>query len=250
MCAIVARLTRGGCAVGTAALALAVPLAAQQGGLREVREWGTSGAALVLAVPTGYMGQFIDVAGGLDGFLAVNLGPGSPLALRFEGAFLAHQLSYGGAVFVVGGGPYTGPYGSVAVETNSASYITSLRAGPQLTLGGDQMQLYGLVLGGVSYFATTYGTASYDCYCGYYGSWDHYTLSGDVTFGWEAGGGLRFRLGGHSRSWLDVGGRYVRHDQARYLAAGPVVNGARLWQPVVGPADMVVLRVGVSVGLR
>ena len=235
--------------LGVATLALWAPLAAQQSGLREVREWGTSGASLALAIPTGYMGEFVDVAGGLDGFLAVNLGPGSPLALRFEGAFLVHQLSYGGTAFVVGGGPYTGPYGSVAVQASSGSYITSLRAGPQLTLGGDGMQLYGVLLGGVSYFATTYGTAYYDCSCGYYDSWDDITLSGDVTLGYEAGGGLRFRLG-RSRSWLDLGARYVRHDQARYLAAGPIVNGVRLWQPVVGPADMVVVRLGVSVGLR
>ena len=71
-----------------------------------------------------------------------------------------------------------------------------------------------------------------------------------MTLGWEAGGGLRFRLGGHSRTWLDVGARYVRHDDARYLAAGPVVNGVRLWQPMLGRADMVVVRLGVSVGLR
>ena len=134
--------------LGVATLALWAPLAAQQSGLREVREWGTSGASLALAIPTGYMGEFVDVAGGLDGFLAVNLGPGSPLALRFEGAFLVHQLSYGGTAFVVGGGPYTGPYGSVAVQASSGSYITSLRAGPQLTLGGDGMQLYGVLLGG------------------------------------------------------------------------------------------------------
>ena len=231
-----------------AALALGtVPLAAQQGGLREVREWGTSGASLALAIPTGYMGEFIDVAGGLDGFLAVNLGPGSPLALRFEGAFLAHQLSYNTGVLLVGGG--YGPGAAVSVNTSSGSYITSFRAGPQLTLGGDAMQLYGVLLGGVSYFSTTYGTASYDCYCGYYDSWDHITLSGDVTLGWEAGGGLRFRMG-RSRTWLDLGARYVRHDDARYLAAGPVVNGQRLWQPMVGPANMVVVRLGVSAGLR
>ncbi len=233
--------------LGVATLALgAAPLAAQQSGLREVREWGTSGGAFALAIPTGYMGQYIDVAGGLDGFLAVNLRPGGRLALRFEGAFLMHQLSWGGGVVVAGGG--YGP-GAVTVNASSGSFITSFRAGPQLTLGRGGMQLYGLVLGGVSYFATTYGTAYYDCYCGYYDSWDEVTISGDVTFGYEAGGGLRFRLG-QSRSFLDLGARYVRHDEARYLAAGPVVNGARLWQPVIGPADMIVVRLGVSVGLR
>jgi hypothetical protein len=29
-----------------------------------------------------------------------------------------------------------------------------------------------------------------------------------------------------------------------------VVNGVRLWQPMVGPADMVVVKLGVTVGLR
>ena len=234
--------------IGATALALAaMPLAAQQRGLREVREWGSGGGALALAIPTGYMGEFIDMAGGLDGFLAVNLGAGSPLALRIEGAFLAHQLSFGTRVVVVGG-TWAGPDAAVSFDANSVSYITSLRAGPQITIGGDGMQLYGLLLGGVSYFATTYGTSYYDCYCGYYDSWDQ-VLSGDVTLGWEAGGGMRLRLG-RSRTWLDLGVRFVRHEEAHYLASGPVVNGARLWQPVVGPAEMVVARVGVSVGLR
>ena len=238
-------------AVGATALAFltfgAAPLAAQ-GGLREVREWGSSGGAFTLAIPTGYMGEFIDVAGGLDGFLALNLRPGGRLALRFEGAFLMHQLSWGGGVVVAGGG--YGPGGAVTVNASSGSFITSFRAGPQLTLGRGGMQLYGLALGGVSYFATTSGTAYYDCYCGYSNSWDEVTISGDVTYGWEVGGGLRFRLGERSRTRLDLGARYVRHDQARYLAAGPVVNGARLWQPVIGPADMIVVRLGVSVVLR
>jgi hypothetical protein len=228
------------------ALLAAAPLAAQRRGLREVSEWGTAGGALAVAVPTGYMGEFIDLAGGIDGFLAMNLGRGSPVALRFEGAVLAHQLSYDAGLAVVGGAYGSG--GAVSVRTRSGSFITSLRAGPQVTLGGDGVQLYGILLGGVSYFATTYGTAYYDCHCGYYDTWDHVTLSGDVTLGWETGGGVRLRLG--RRSWLDLGARYVRHDDARYLAAGPEVDGASLWRAVRGPADMVVVSVGISAGLR
>jgi hypothetical protein len=226
-----------------------VPLPAQRRGLREVNEWGTAGGALALAIPTGRMGEFVDLAGGLDGFLAVSLGRGSPLALRFEGAVMAHQLSYDAGLLVVDVGPY-GAGGAVSVRARSGSFITSLRAGPQLTLGGDAAQLYGVLLGGVSYFTTTYGTAYYDCGCGYYDTWDDVTLSGDVTLGWETGGGLRFRLNRRSGTWLDLGARYVRHEDARYLAAGPDVDGASLWQAVRGPADMFVFKVGVSVGLR
>lgn len=238
--------------LGTVLLwAAGAPLEAQHRGLREVSQWGTGGAALALAFPVGRMGEVIDVAGGVDGFMAVDLGRGGPVALRIEGAFLAHQLSYDlGVLFVDVGSPFIDPNAALSFHTSSASFVTSLRAGPQITVGGEGVQLYGVLLGGISYFATTRSHVFYDCACGYYDQYyDSITLSGDVTLGWETGGGMRFRLG-RSGAWLDVGARYVRHDRARYLAAGPVVDGYRSWQPVEGPADMVVLRVGVTAALR
>lgn len=231
---------------------LTTPLAAQRG-LREVSEWGTGGVALAVAVPVREMREFVDAAGGMDAFVAFNLGRRSPLALRLEGAFLAHQLSYDlGVLYVDIGSPFYGPGAGIGFRTSSASFITSLRAGPQLTLGTGPVRLYGVLLGGVSYFATTRSVLSYDCGCGYYYDyWDSHTLSGDVTLGWETGGGLQVRLGrGHKPVLLDLGARFVRHADARYLGNGPVVNGARLYQPVRGPAEMVVLRIGLTTALR
>ncbi len=217
-----------------AALGLAAwPLAAQRRGLREVYERGTAGGALSLAVPVGEMGEFVDFAGGANLFVAPSLGRGSPLALRLEGEFLAHQLS-------------SELYGS------SASFVTSLRVGPQLALGGDGARLYGALLGGPSYFATTRTVIAATCRCGYYEEYrDSYTLSGDVAWGWELGGGMQLRVGGrHSPVFLDLGARLVRHEDVRYLARGVASDGTPMWIAVQGPAEFVVYRIGISVGYR
>lgn len=207
------------------------PLQAQRRGLREVHERGTAGGALALAVPVGDMGEFVDFAGGANLFVAPALGRGSPLALRVEGEFLAHQLS-------------SELYGS------SASFVTSLRAGPQLSLGGGGARLYGVLLGGISYFATTRTFVT--CGCGYYDGYrDTYTLSGDVAWGWELGGGMQLRIGGRRAPvFLDLGARLVRHDDVRYLARGVTSDGVPVWIAVRGPAELVVYRIGVSVAYR
>lgn len=237
------------------AAAGAAPLSAQ-GRLREVREWGSAGGALVLADPVGYMGSFVNLAGGADGFLTVNLIPGGALGLRFEGSWLAHQLSVGygaGFVLVDAGGGYGHSGFGVDVRTTSASYVASLRAGPQITLGGDGARLYGILVGGPSYFGTFGSFTTYDCGCGYY--WPGYSetwiLSGDWAWGWQAGGGIQLRLGGrHAPTYLDLGARYVHHGDARYLVGGPSYDGLPTWVALRGPAELVVFRIGVSVGLR
>ncbi len=212
---------------------VASPLAAQRRGLREVYERGTAGGGLAIAVPVGEMGEFVDFAGGANLYIAPSLGRGSPLAIRVEGEFLAHQLS----------SEWRG---------SSASFVTSLRAGPQLTLGSGGFRLYGAVLGGISYFATTRTFVSSYCGCGYYEEYrDTYTLSGDVTLGWELGGGMQVRVGGRrSPIMLDLGARLVRHDDARYLARAVTDTGEPVWFEVQGPAELVVYRIGVSVAYR
>lgn len=215
---------------GLAALALllAAPLAAQRG-LREVRQWGTSGFSVNYGVPWGVMSNFIDDVGGLDAFMSFDLGRGSPLALRFEGGLLFHHLAF-------------------EDQNSSASYIGSIRGGPQITIGAGGIRLYGLLLAGPSYFGTL--RSSYDCPCDYYNDGSS-TLSGDWTMGVETGGGLQLDLGGgNNPTRLDLGARLVRHEEARYLVAGPIVNGSRTFTPVQGPAEYVVFRVGLTVGLK
>lgn len=220
---------------GLAALALLLaapvlsgPLAAQRG-LREVRQWGTSGFSFDYGVPFGVMSNFIDDVGGLDAFMSFDLGRGSPLALRLEGGLLFHHLAF-------------------EDHSTSASYIGSFRGGPQITIGPPGFRLYGVLLGGWSYFGTS--ASSYDCPCDYYNDGSS-TLSGDWTMGVETGGGLMFDLGGgNNPTRLDLGVRLVRHENARYLVAGPIENGARTFTQVQAPAEYMLLRLGVTVGLR
>jgi hypothetical protein len=217
-------------------LLAASPLAGQRG-IRELHEWGQSGFAFNYAEPVGLMGSYVDWAGGADMFFAMDLGP-LPVGLRFEGGLLAHELS----VRETGGGPYD-------AHTTSFSFIGSLRAGPQITIGPRSMRLYGLALIGPSYFGTTRYTSTYDCGCSDYS--DTETLSGDWTWGAEVGGGMQFQMGPRESSvMLDLGLRLVRHQDARYLGAGPVVNGFRTYQAAHGPAEYFIFKLGMTFPLR
>ena len=221
------------------ALALGSRVAdAQRSGLREVRSLGTAGAGLLIGIPRGEFQQHVTAAAGFDGFVNLNLDRSGATGMRLEGSILVydhlHDVAY------LDGGYYVYPIG-----LTTSSYIASLRAGPQLTFGQGPLRLYGFGMGGVSYFATS---TSFDdsCGCGSYGStteWD------DVTLAWEAGGGLQLALGrGHNPVLLDLGARYLYNGRVTYVPAQTLASGTL--SPVSSEANLVVLQLGISVGLR
>ena len=204
---------------------------AQWRGLREVEPsvGPVAGVDLYFGVPQGDFRQFVKSVGGFGGFLTVPV-TRSGLGVRLEGSMLFH-----------GGNCYQG----CGLETNS--YIGTLRAGPQITMGTGQVRLYGLATAGFSYFATDVNDR-YGCGCyGYANS----TLLDDFTGSWEAGGGLQMFLGRRGRVAIDLGGRYQDNGRATYLTNSSIRSngdGTFTITPIRTSANLVLYHLGVSFG--
>src|SRR5439155_15987481 len=69
-------------------LLVAASGAAQSRGLREVRGWGFGGGGVMVGIPVGAFRNFVDVAGGLGGVIAVNLDRRGAVGLRLTGSYL------------------------------------------------------------------------------------------------------------------------------------------------------------------
>jgi hypothetical protein len=210
-------------------------------GLREVRDQGSAGINLVLGAPQGEFGQRVNVAGGVDVFVAPALGRGSPLGLRLEGSYLI----YGSEHRLV-----SQPYYPLAINTTYS--IATMGIGPQLTFGGGgPVRLYGFGTFGASYI---WAHSSYDvggCGCDPVASGIDLD---DWTTALQGGGGLLITLSRrHTPVSLDVGARYLANGTAWYATPGDVVvqpNGDVVVYATRSRADLVLIHFGVSIGLR
>jgi hypothetical protein len=203
---------------------------AQFRGLREVQPsvGPQAGVDLLFGVPQGQFRQFVQSVGGFGGFLTVPVTRGGGVGIRLEGSMVFH-----------GGNCYQG----CDLETNS--YIGTLRAGPQVTLGTGRVRMYGLATAGFSYFATDLNDR-YDCGCYGYGN---NTLLDDFTGSWEAGGGIQMFLGRRGRVAIDLGARYQDNGRASYLNNSSVQSngdGTFTVTPIRTSANLVLYHLGVS----
>jgi hypothetical protein len=220
---------------------VAAPAAAQSRGLREVRTWGLGGAGAMVGIPVGEFRDFVDVAGGLGGLFAVNLDRRGTVGLRLAGSYLV----YGHEDRLL---PLAGTGGLLSLDLNTTFYIASLRAGPQLVFGGGPVRLYAFGTAGVSYFATETSLGGSGCGCWGRPSSVNYD---DAVLGLEGGGGLLIRLS-HAVA-LDLGASYVRNGTVTYLREGGISqssNGSLVLRPVRSEANLAVVQLGVSIGLR
>jgi len=202
---------------------------AQWRGLREVEPsvGPQVGVDLMFGIPQGQFRQFVQSVGGFDGFLTVPV-TRSGLGVRLEGSMLFH-----------GGNCYNG------CALNTTSYIGTLRAGPQITLGTGAVRLYGLATAGFSYFSTDVNDA-YGCGC--YG-YDGNTLQDDFTGSWEAGGGILMTVGRRGRVALDLGARYQDNGRATYLNNSSVQSngdGTFTVTPIRTSANLLLYHLGLS----
>lgn len=233
-----ATLMRGLTVVSAFSIVIVSTAAAQRSALREVREWGLAGGSMAVAIPVGDFAQHVGAGGGIDLFTSFNLDRAGFSALRVDGSILAYGRTNDIAYVT---SPYYYPIG-----VTTTSFIASLRAGPQITLGTGPLRLYGFGQGGFSYFGTTTEFGDYDCGCD---SFDSVTEHGDFNWAWEVGGGLLIHIGGrHGRLLLDLGARYLNNGVAQYLPARMVNDGSAL--PLETEANLVAVHIGVTVGLR
>src|SRR5437667_7268877 len=174
---------------------------------QQERRWGGPEIGLNLALGRGRFHDFVKAAGGFGAYGTLPIALRGGLALRADLSVLFHGFD-----------SWSGP---PAFDTES--YITSLRAGPQVALRLGRVQLYGIWAGGFSYFATD---ANPDDACGCDFT---ETLHDDWTSATEVGGGVRVavRRSGPSAPF-DLGIRALRNGGATYATAvGGKTDGER-----------------------
>lgn len=209
-------------------------------GLREVRDVGSAGINLAVAVPVGEFKRNVNVAGGVDVFGALSLGRGGAVAIRFDGSYLI----YGDENRYI-----PQPFYPVAVNTTYS--IATFGIGPQLTVGQGPVRLYGFGTFGASYISARSSYRVDGCGCDAFASQTDFD---DWQGALQGGGGLLVALRTrHTPVSIDLGARYMYNGDAWYVTPGDVVpqpNGSVAIYPNRTPANLVVMHLGVTVGIR
>ena len=216
---------------------------AQRPGLREVRDRGAAGLGALLALPIGEFKNFVDAGGGVDFFAVWNPIPERALGLRVDGSFLI----YGSQTQTV---PLSPTVRRIDVDVSTTNAIASLYLGPQLTLGHGAVRPYAFGGLGVAYFFTESSVR------GSSGLRDFASTTNfdDTALALQSGGGLQIALSRRRTTvLLDLSARFVRNGQVSYLREGGIVeaaDGSLIITPIESQANLVVLQLGVTVGLR
>src|SRR3989440_9419145 len=142
---------------------------------QQERRWGGPeiGLNLALGLGRGRFHDFVKAAGGFGAYGTLPIALRGGLALRADLSVLFHDFETW----------------SSFPDITTKSYITSLRAGPQVALSAGRFQVYGFGAGGFFYFATDAEFGS-SCDCSF-----TTTLRDDWTWVTEIGGGVRMALG-------------------------------------------------------
>jgi hypothetical protein len=225
-------------------LATLVPsgLRAQSPGLEEAHPRAEVGGGISLAFPVGQFGNFVDFGGGLNGFAVINLDRAARFGLRLDAAFMLY-----GTETVQRPLSLTIPEVTVDVTTNN--FIVSVGVGPQFTLTHGPVRPYVFGTLGFSYFATessASGTADTEPFASSV-NFD------DFTFALASGAGLLITVSsGRTPIALDFGMGFLRNGRTRYLREGSLrvaPDGGITFTPIESETNMLVARVGVSVGI-
>ena len=197
---------------------------------QQERRWGGPeiGLNLALGLGRGRFHDFVKAAGGFGAYGTLPIALRGGLALRADLSVLFHDFETW----------------SSFPDITTKSYITTLRAGPQVALSAGRVQLYGFGAGGFSYFATDAEFGS-SCDCSF-----TTTLRDDWTWVTEIGGGMRVALGASRSSLaLDLGFRALRNGEATYVTEGGVTqnaDGSFTIRPHRTEAHLLVIHLGVS----
>ena len=223
---------------------MVIPAAAagQRTSLRPVEddEAGAIGIAFDGAVPSGPFRQFAGFAPGAGLSAIINLGAGSPLALRVDAA---------GVIY--GNGYATLPQSYYPLSLHTTNGMGTLGIGPQLTIGGGPIRLYGFATFGATWISTWSSYQDNGCGCSPPGGGTDFS---DWAASYRAGGGLLLRMGSRrSSTMLDLGASYLHNNPASFVVPGSAVSapdGTIALTTVRSATEFVVLHVGVSVILR
>jgi len=215
---------------------------AQHGGLRPVEddEAGAIGVAFNGAMPSGAFQQSTNFSPGGGLAAIIDLGAGSPLAIRLDASGI-----------IYGNGYETLPSSYYPLSLHTTNGMGTLGLGPQLTIGGGPIRLYGFATFGTTWFATWSSYQDNGCRCAPSTAGTNFT---DWAASYRAGGGLLVRMGSRrSSTMLDLGASYLHNNPAWYVVPGSAAsgpNGTVTLSTVHSATEFVVLHAGVSIILR
>jgi opacity protein-like surface antigen len=209
---------------------------------RPVIAWG--GINFITGVPTGEFANYIDAGFGVGVNGAVPLKHDSPLALRGDLGFLV----YGSETKRVCFSETVGCRVELDVTTTNSIFFGNI--GPQLMMTRGAIRPYINAGIGFAYFNTSSGVDG----SSNNEDFARTTNFSDATMAYAAGGGLLFRLtNGNIPVMIDVGARYNSNGSVEYLKKGDIhdnPDGSITFTPTRSDANLVVLNLGVSLGIR
>jgi hypothetical protein len=206
---------------------------------------GFAGGALQVATPLGEFKNTTDnsLGFGVAGHLLVGVDPNAILNWRVDASF----LTYGNVTQRVPLSPTLGSL--IRVDLRTSNNILNVVTGPQLLAPTGAIAPYVNALGGASVFWTTStveGTNNNDDFAST-------TNASDVSWSYGGSAGLYIRLTNGARPLsLDLGARYLRQDDAKYLTRQQIRDAVAAQRPFdnVQPtrtrADFVTYYAGVS----
>lgn len=201
---------------------------------------GSVGVHFQLSEPKGGFGQNTGHGFGVGGYVLIRLDPNSIANIRSDLSF----LTYGSSTRRI---PLSGTGGLIQLNLRTTSNIVSFVAGPQLLGPTGTFTPYATALGGFSVFWTASAIE------GSNNEQDPFATTTNASdaawaYGGAVGGYIRVR-NGRNPVRIDLGARFLRHDDVRYLNADRVrdaYTNDRLPVPIRGRADFVTYYVGIN----
>lgn len=206
----------------------------------EISGRGSIGGHLQVSVPRGDFAKNTNTGFGIGGYGLYALDEGQLLNLRADLSF----VSYANARRRI---PLPGSGGLIQFDLRTSSTIASVLVGPQIMGPPARVTPYATALGGFSVF-TTQSTVEGSNNTEPFAST---TNANDVVWAYGGAVGTYVRLTqGRRPVRLDIGARYLRHDDASYLTDERVTQGFNTNRPPVpvrSRADFMTYYLGVNV---
>ena len=200
------------------------------------------GGDFLVAAPTGQFATYVENGFGVGGHFLWQFDEPGIMALRIDG----NLLVYGHERFNVPLSPTTP---RIRVDVTTSNSIGSVHIGPQLMVPNGYFR---------PYLNAGIGFSNFFTYSSVEGSRDaepfaSSTNYSDFVWSWTAGGGIYIPVSrGKTPVSLDVGVRYHRNGETRYLREGSIIEeGDEIYfDPIQSQANMLVYQIGLSFGVR
>lgn len=201
---------------------------------------GSIGVHLQVSEPKGEFGRNTGNGFGFGGYVLMRLDPNSIANLRGDLSF----LTYGNSTRRI---PLSGTGGLIQLNLRTTSNIVSVVTGPQLLGPTGTFTPYATALGGFSVFWTS---SSIEGSSNEQDPFATTTNASDAAWAYGGAVGSYIRVSnGKNPVRIDLGARFLRHDDVRYLNADRVrdaYNNDRPPVPIRGRADFVTYYVGIN----